>query len=181
MNTGYVYLISETTIKKRSLITDPTLSVYIRPSIELAQKIGLRGIIGDCLIEKLQYLVSTKDEETGVLLINLEENINYRNLLVNYVTDYLVYATMSEAVIPMRDKMRNAGIVNTTDNNYQQPAFSETQYVKRFWNDKCEYFGTRLREYVVKNISLFPEYNACDGCGDKNGKLPNTYHCGIVI
>jgi hypothetical protein len=181
MNLHNVYLISESVLKKRSLITDPTLSVYIKPAIECAQKIGLRGIIGDCLLEKLQYLVVTKNEEGTGILINEDEYAHYKDLLNNYITDYLCYATMSEAVIPYRDKMRNAGIVNTVDTNYQQPAFSEVQYVKRFWNDKCEYFGTRLREYIVKNISWFPEYKCNCECGDNGGKLDKTYHCGIVI
>lgn len=181
MNLHNVYLISESVLKKRSLITDPTLSVYIKPAIECAQKIGLRGIIGDCLLEKLQYLVITKNEEGTGILINEDEYVHYKDLLNNYITDYLCYATMSEAVIPYRDKMRNAGIVNTVDTNYQQPAFSEVQYVKRFWNDKCEYFGTRLREYIVKNISWFPEYKCNCECGDNGGKLDKTYHCGIVI
>lgn len=181
MNLHNVYLISESVLKKRSLITDPSLSIYIKPSIELAQKIGLRGIIGDCLLEKIQMLVTTKNKQGTGILINEDEYVHYKDLLNNYITDYLCYATMSEAVIPYRDKMRNAGIVNTVDTNYQQPAFSEVQYVKRYWNDKCEYFGARLREYIVKNIEWFPEYNGCDKCGDKNGKLESTYHCGIVI
>lgn len=182
MTTGYVYLISSNTMKKRGLITEATLEYICKTSIEMAQKIGLRGIIGDCLIEKLQYLVSTKDEETGNLLINLPENINYRILLNNYITDFLVYRTMAEAVIPMRDKMRNAGVVNTTDTNYQQPDFNgEVTYVKRYWMDASEYFGTILRQYIEKHLEFYPEYTGCDTCGDKNGKLENTYHCGIVL
>ena len=40
MNLHNVFLISENTIKKRSLVTDPTLSYLIKPAIELAQKEG---------------------------------------------------------------------------------------------------------------------------------------------
>lgn len=181
MNLHNVYLISESVLKKRSLITDPTLSVYIKPAIECAQKIGLRGIIGDCLLEKLQYLVVTKNEERTGILINEDEYVHYKELLNNYVTDYLCYATMSEVVIPYRDKMRNAGIVNTADNNYQQPAFSEVQYVKRYWNDNAQYYGTRLREYIVANKEWYPEYDCGCECGNNGGKLDKTYHCGIVI
>ena len=179
--TQNIYLISENTLKKRSLISDPTLSVYVKPAVECAQKIGLRGIIGDCLLNKFQMLVYTRDAESGELLINLPENIHYKDLLQNQITDYLCYATMSEIVIPARDKFRNAGIVNGIDNNYQQPGFDEITYVKRYFDDKAQYFGTILREYIVKNINFFPEYNACDECGDKNGKLESTYHCGIVL
>ena len=181
MNLHNVFLISESTLKKRSLITDPTLSVYIKPSIEVAQKIGLREIIGDCLIEKLQMLVSTKNEAETGLLINEPEYVHYKELLNNYITDYLVYKTMSEAVIPMRDKMRNAGVVNTVDNNYQQPGFDEITYTKRYWSDNAEYFGTMLRQFVEKHLDWFKEYNACDSCGDKNGKQSKIYNCGIVL
>lgn len=181
MNLHNVFLISEKTIKKRSLITEPTLDVYIKPSIEIAQKEGLRSILGDCLINKLQYLVSTKNEQETGLLINESEYVHYKDLLNNQITDYLVYETMSQAIVPMRDKMRNAGIVNNIDNNYQQPAWEEITYTKRYWENHAEYFGTVLREYVVENIEWYPEYNGCDECGNKNGKLDNTYHCGIVL
>lgn len=181
MTTSYVYLISSTTMKKKGLITDPTLEYICKTSIDMAQKIGLREIIGDCLIEKLQYLVITRDETTGKLLINLPEYVHYKVLLNNYITDYLVYRTMAEAVIPMRDKMRNAGVVNTSDNNYQQPDFNEINYAKRYWMDASEYFGTMLRQYIENHIDKYPEYNACDSCSDKNGKQKNIYKCGIVL
>ena len=86
-----IFLISEKTLKQRSLITDPTLSYVIKPAIECAQKIGLREIIGECLIEKLQLLVSTKTEDQTHLLINMPEYVHYKELLNNYITDYVVY------------------------------------------------------------------------------------------
>lgn len=177
-----IYLMSETTMKKRSLITDPTLSIFIKPAIELAQKVGLRGIIGDCLLDKLKMLVSTKTVGGDGFLINLPENVHYKDLLNDQITDYLVYQTMSEAIIPFRDKMRNAGIVNTVDNNYQQPDFKgEIIYVKNYWDDKAQYFGKILRDFVEEHLDWFPEYNACDECDNKNGKQENVYRCNIVL
>lgn len=177
-----VYLISEATLKKRSLITDPTLSVYIKPAIELAQKVGLRGVIGDCLLDKLKMLVSTKNEQETGLLINEPEYVHYKDLLNEQITDYLVYQTMSEIVVPYRDKMRNAGVVNTSDTNYQQPDFKgEVLYVKRYWEDKSEYFAKVIREFVNEHLDWYPEFNSCDKCGNKNGKQENVYNCGIVL
>lgn len=176
-----IFLISEKTLKQRSLITDPTLSYVIKPAIECAQKIGLREIIGECLIEKLQLLVSTKTEDQTHFLINMPEYVHYKELLNNYITDYLVYKTMAEAVIPMRDKMRNAGVVNNVDNNYQQPGFDEITYTKRYWSDNAEYFGSMLRQYVENNIDLYPEYSACNTCNNMNGKQKHIYNCGIVL
>ena len=176
-----IFLISEKTLKQRSLITDPTLSYVIKPAIECAQKIGLREILGECLIEKLQLLVSTKTEDQTHLLINMPEYVHYKELLNNYITDYLVYKTMAEAIIPMRDKMRNAGVVNNVDNNYQQPGFDEITYTKRYWSDNAEYFGSMLRQYVENNIDWYLEYTACDSCNNMNGKQKHIYNCGIVL
>lgn len=176
-----IYLISEKTLKQRSLITDPTLSVYIKPAIECAQKIGLVGVIGKCLLEKLQYLVSTKNEEETGMLINEDEYVHYKDLLNEQLTDYLCYATMSYIVVNAREKFRNAGIVNTTDSNYQQPGFDEITYTKRYFDDLAQFYATRLREIVEEHPDYYPEYNSCDTCDNKNGKLDNTYSCGIVI
>ena len=176
-----VYLISERTLKQRSLVTDPTLSVYIKPAIECAQKIGLTGVIGKCLLEKIQWLVTTKNlAETG-LLINEPENAAYKNLLNEEITDYLVYSTMSYIVINARDKIRNAGIVNTVDNNYQQPDYKdEIQYLRRYYNDLSEFYGARLRERIEKNLELYPEYT-CGDCCSNGGKQKHIYQCGIVL
>ncbi len=181
MNLHNVFLISESTLKKRSLISDPTLSYLIKPAIECAQKIGLRGIIGDCLLEKLQYLVVTKNEQGTGMLINEEEYADYKTLLQNQITDYLCYRCMSYIVVNARDKFRNAGVVNNIDNNYQQPAHDEVTYTKRYFDDLAQYYGTCLRKYIEQNVNLFPEYKCECECGNSNGKLPNTYHCGIVL
>lgn len=177
-----VYLISEKTLKQRSLITDATLGYLIKPAIELSQKIGLRGVIGDCLLDKLKMLVSTKNEQGTGYLIDEPEYIHYKDLLTEQITDFLVYRTMSEIVIPMRDKMRNAGIVNTVDNNYQQPTFKdEIMYVKNYWDDKASYFAAILRDFIESNLNWFPEYKCNCDCGKNDGKVSNVYHCGIVL
>lgn len=175
-----VYLISEITLKRRSLITDPTLGVYIKPAIELAQKIGLRSIIGECLLSRIQYLVSNQAPNTGKYYIDLPEYAAYKHLLDQYITDYLIYQVMSEIVIPYRDKMRNAGVVNTTDQNYQQPGFDEITYLKRYWGDKAEYFGARLREYLKEHTSDFPEYAECNPCTGRTS-TEGAYHSQIVL
>lgn len=177
-----VYLISEKVLKQRSLVTEPTLGVYIKPSIECAQKIGLVGVIGTCLLEKLQILVTTKNEQETGYLIDEPEYIHYKDLLTEQITDYLCYSTMSYMVMNAREKFRNAGIVNTIDNNYQQPTFKdEILYTKRYFDDLAQYYATRLREAILAHLDWYKEYNACDKCNDKSGKLDNTYHCGIVL
>ena len=176
-----VYLISSDTLKRRSLITDPTLDVYIKPAVECAQKIGLVGVIGTCLLEKLQMLVTTKNEDQTKFLINEPEFVHYKDLLNEQITDYLCYKSMSYIAVNARDKIRNAGIVNNIDNNYQQPGFDEVTYVKRYFDDLSQFYATRLREIIEQNPDWYPEYTSCDTCGNKNGKLEDTYHCGIVL
>lgn len=180
MNIHNVYLISQSVLKKKSLITDPVLEVYIKPAIECAQKIGLRSVIGDCLLEKLQVLVSTVDDQQGKRLIDLPQYAQYKNLLIEHITDYLAYATMSYIVMNAREKFRNAGIVNTYDNTYTQPQFDEITYTKRYYDDLASSYASRLRKHLEDYLNLFPEYRCMCDCGD-NGKSKSVWDCGIVI
>ncbi len=49
-----ILLSSEAFIKSVSSISDNVAGKYILPSLREAQEIGLRGILGDCLLDALK-------------------------------------------------------------------------------------------------------------------------------
>ena len=147
-----VYLISPKTLKQKSLINDNTL-------------------------DKLLMLCSTEDEQ-HVKLIEKPEYAAYKYILQTYITDYLCYSVMDEIQIPVHQKIRNAGTVQNTDENYIQSSLQELNYIRGYYRDKAEFIGNGLQKWILKNRTDFPEFFT-QGCG-LNTKQ-ESYNCGVVL
>jgi hypothetical protein len=171
-----VYLISENVLKKRSLINDATLGKYIKPAIEIAQNIDLKQIIGKNLLDKICDLCYEENDQ-HVKLIDLPEYAQYKLLMTDYITDYMCYMTMCEIQMGIHNKMRNAGVTQSTDENYIQASLQEVNFNRQYWKDKGEFVGNEMQRYIIKNKNLYPEFNQC--CD--NTPIRDSFQCGIVI
>ena len=93
-----VLLVSEQTLKKNSVVNNNVDGMYLLPAIEFAQDSGLQPIIGTKLYNKLMDLV-----EDGTI----ENNDDYKYLLDEYVTPYLINKVTADIQIPLAYKVRN--------------------------------------------------------------------------
>lgn len=167
------YLISEKTIKTNSLVNDNVDSMYLLPAIEFAQDAGLQPIIGTVLYNKLMDMV-TDGSITG------ETAEDYKLLLDEYVTPFLINKVTADIQLPLAYKFRNQGVVQQTGENTYVPALRDIQYLVQNYNDKATFYANRLRDYLHANHNKYPEYCKIDSCADMpaNG---NTYHTGIYL
>ena len=101
-----VLLISEETLKTYSLVNDNIDGKYLLPAIQSAQDIDLETLIGKALLDKLCSLV-----ENG----GISENTNYRVLLDDYITPYMVWQVMSNLQIGINYKLSNSGVISNED------------------------------------------------------------------
>jgi hypothetical protein len=96
-----VFLISEETIKKYSLVNNNVDGKYISSAIQAAQDIDLQTIIGESLVNRLCLLVETGD---------ISNNTNYKLLLDKYITPYMIWQVMSTVQIGLNYKLVNSGV-----------------------------------------------------------------------
>ena len=61
-----ILLSSESFVKSVTSVSDNLSGKYILPSLREAQEIGLRNILGDCLLSKLKSLVKDNAIEQPV-------------------------------------------------------------------------------------------------------------------
>ena len=88
-----VLLIDEDYIKTNTNLNNNVSGDFILSAIYFAQHQKLEEILGTELVEKLQYLVGSNT------LYN-PQNYVYKNLLDNYIMDYLAFETISQ-IIPI--------------------------------------------------------------------------------
>lgn len=165
-----IQLISETRLKKDSLIDDNTDGIYLVPAIQCAQEIGLQPIIGGPLYKKILSLVDSGDIQTET---------DYKELLDEYCIPFLIYKVMSEIQIPLAFKMRNQGIVNTSDDHSNGVDIRDVQYLKTYYDEKAIFYSNRLSDYLCANSSKFPEYRQCIKGEMKSNKT--AYNTNIYL
>lgn len=152
MNYRDILLCSEDTIKTYTHISDNICGDYLCPAIYVAQKSKLEGILGTELVNKIQTLIA-EDE------LNLEVNKDYKELLDDYITDFLCYAAIVELIPMVSFKINNVGAARTDEEKTSSVSFDEVFQLKDYYEDKADYFGYRMQKYLVDKYNNFPELN----------------------
>lgn len=152
-----VLLISEDKIKENSNLNDNFFGKNLRTPIREAQDIGLQSIVGECLYKRILDLVSTGD-------IKLPENIAYKDLLDNYIQDYLLYMVLSNSVLTANVKMANMGSVLTNDEHLVNLSQAEAELLRKNYEDKADFYCKRLQAFLCQNYDAYPELKECE-CG----------------
>lgn len=166
-----VFLISTATMKKNSVVNNNVDDMYLLPSIEIAQDEGLQSLIGTKLYNKLMDLV-----EDGSITGATE----YKYLLDEYITPYLINKATADIIIPLSYKMRNQGVVQQTSEYTYSPSLKDTQYVIQNYENKANFYGNRLSDYLKANRKKFPEYCSVDSSADMPSDS-GAYKTGIYL
>ncbi len=166
-----VFLISTATMKKNSVVNNNVDDMYLLPSIEIAQDAGLQPLLGTKLYNKLMDLVED-NSITGAT--------EYKYLLDEYITPYLINKATADIIIPLSYKMRNQGVVQQTSEYTYSPSLKDTQYVIQNYENKANFYGNRLSDYLKANRNKFPEYCSVDSSADMPSDS-GAYKTGIYL
>lgn len=161
-----VLFISENTLKTESDLNDNVDSCYIGPAIKAAQDIGLQTIIGTELYDKLANMIADGS-------IKNPENLVYKNLMDVFIKPYMINKTIAEIQVPITFKTRNSGLVQTNNENEVNTALSDAKYISKFYNDRADFYGLRIKEYLIDNN--IPEYQICENKNPVKGFNTGIY------
>jgi hypothetical protein len=154
-----IFLISEDTLKSETIINDNTGSEYIAPAIETSQDIYLQQLIGTELLDKLYNLIETGD-------ISNENNVHYKILLDEYITNYLKFKVLSEITIPLAYKYRNVGVVQTNGTNIINTTMRDAGLVQNHYELRATFYADRMSKYLCTNAMHFQEYRSTRDAAD---------------
>lgn len=143
-------------------------SNYVRCAIELAQDKGLQVTIGSKLLRRLQQMI-----DTNTL------NDDYRELLEEYITPYMVWECLSELVLTLHYKIKNAGITSNYGEHLQTASLSEANTLKEEYKQNANFYTSRLVSFLHANHSKYPEYHSCDTTADIHSNDKN-YHIPLA-
>lgn len=174
MNYRDVLLISEDTIKTYTNISDNVAGDYLLPAISVAQRSALESILGTSLVRKIQTLIVDGQ-------ISYSENAAYKDLLDEYITDFLCYASVVELIPIVSFKINNVGAARTEEEKATAVSFNEVFKLKDYYADKAEYFALRMQRYIIANYSKYPELSDYKSIEDIRANLYSAAGCSIWL
>lgn len=165
-----ILLSSEAYIKSVLNISDNIAGKYLLPSLREAQEIGLRGILGDCLLDAIKGMVKANDLSGA-----------YKSLVEHpYFQNYLAYQTAVELVGRVSYKVANFGVVKSTDENLQVATQDEIAKQQCFYQAKADSYCNLLQHFLLDNRTDYPELT-CECCKRIESNLYSAATCGIFL
>ena len=151
-----VLLSSEKRIKNTTSCSDNVAGKYILMGLRVAQEVGLREIVGDCLLEKLKEVPGMTPEEKAD-----PANVPYVDLL-NRAQDYLAWRALVEVCNIVTYKVGNFGVSKSTDENLQVADQEDTAKQQFYYQAMADSACRVLQKWIRANRSSYPELKGCD-------------------
>jgi hypothetical protein len=145
-----ICFINVNTIKERSALHTNVDDKLILPEILTAQDMYLLPALGTALYNRLQ---------TGIENNNL--TADEVDLLDNFITNPLVYFTLSELPVGLSYQFYNKGLVRKTSDNTDQPNMQDLIDVASRYRTRAEFYTQRLIKHlkqVSSTTNKFQEY-----------------------
>jgi hypothetical protein len=157
-------IITPQDLKEQSLIDKNVSDFYCDQAIKISQEVNLEQLIGENLYNAIIARI-VANTLTG----------KYKELVDNYIKDFLYLDATSEIQIPLSFKNRQMGVVRTTDENVMSAELSQVQYLKDYYKHRANYYALKIKNFIEKYEKDFPEYHTedCNGIKPNNKFRPN--------
>lgn len=168
-----VLLISEDTIKSNSEISDNLWGKNLLPAIRTSQDLYLQETLGSCLYKKILALVENGE-------ISLEANVQYKDLLDDYITPYLIERVVADLIPIVYSKVSNLGVFKSNDEYANNIPAAEVDRLQYQHVVKADHYQKRMQDFLAGNRTAFPELASCS-CGEVKPNLDSSEDCGLWL
>ena len=162
-------LVSEQRLKQWTNLDNNVRVEEITPFIIQAQDIYIQDQLGTKFYNRIKQGVINND-------LNADENTFLKDYIGPTLMQYALYLMMPGLKYKLSDK----GVLSGSSEETTQTSLDELKYLRQSVIDTAEFYADRLREYLIDNPGLFPEYQT----PGTDGMYPNKqtpYFSGLVI
>jgi hypothetical protein len=145
-----ICFINVNTIKERSALHSNVDDKLILPEILTAQDMYILPSLGSALYERLQSGIENNNLTTDEV-----------DLLDNFITNALVYYTLSELPVGLSYQFYNKGLIRKTSDNTDTPSMQDIIDVANRYRTRAEFYTERLIKHlkqVSSTTTKFHEY-----------------------
>lgn len=145
-----ICFINVNTIKERSALHSNVDDKLILPEVLAAQDMYILPALGTALYNRLQDGIDNNNLTADEI-----------DLLDNFITNALVYYTLSELPVGLSYQFYNKGLVRKTSDNTDQPNMQDLIDVANRYRTRAEFYTQRLIKHlkqVSSTSNTFQEY-----------------------
>lgn len=132
---------------------------YLSATIVTCQEVYLEQITGTALYHRLQELVYNQITNAPDAL-NDPENKDYKILLEDMIKPFLKARTLVDVLYNAAFKIRNMGVMKSSDTNLQNADMSDIKYLEKQYLTYVAEYEQRLSKYLCANQDKFEELEA---------------------
>jgi hypothetical protein len=165
-----ILFITEQTFKDRTGASNNIDGKQLFPMIKVAGDIYIQPALGSTLYKRLQ---------SGVDANNL--TINEKTLIDDYITDTLIWYTMSMLPMTMGFQLFSKGFLQKTSEESNTPSRSDMEMLEQKYTSMAEFYKTRMIGYLKENYNLFYEYINTGSAYDTIFPEEKAYTCPIYL
>lgn len=165
-----ILFITETLFKERTGASNAIDGKQIFPMIKVAQDIYIQPILGSTLYLRLQKGIEDDD-------LNNDE----KALIDNYITDTLIWYTMSLLPMTMGYQLFSKGFLIKTAEESNPPSQKDLELIEQKYKSMAEFYNARMVGYLQENYIKYYEYLNPDMGLDVIFPKVDSYSCPIFI
>lgn len=149
-------LINVAELKTNTVISGNIDDKFLLSAIMTCQEVHLEDLIGTALYHKIQQLVynTVKKQADN---INAPENEIYLTLLDEFIKPFLKAKCTVELLYNVSYKMKNAGVVKTSDTNVANADIEEIKYLERQYSVYVNSYSERISKFLKAHFNEIPE------------------------
>jgi hypothetical protein len=162
-------LVSEQRLKQWTNLDENVRIQEITPFIMQAQDIYIQDTLGTKFYNRI------KD---GIIAADL--NADETTFLADYIGPCLMQFALYLMMPGLKYKLTDKGVLSGSSEETTQTSLDELKYLRQSTLDTAEFYQERMREYLIDNPGMFPEYET----PGTDGMYPNkqkAYFSGLVI
>ena len=142
-----ILFITEQLFKERTGASNAIDGKQLRPMIKVAQDIHIQPVLGSTLYLRLQDGIDDND-------LNNDE----KTLIDNYITDALIWFTMSMLPMTMGYQLFSKGFLQKTAEESNTPSRADLELIEQKYKSMAEFYNKRMIKYLQENYELYDQY-----------------------
>jgi hypothetical protein len=142
-----ILFLTEQTFKERTGASNAIDGKQLFPMIKVAGDMFIQPVLGSTLYKRLQTGVEAND------LSNDE-----KTLIDDYITDSLIWYTMSLLPMAMGYQLFSKGFLQKTSEESTPPSRADLELIEKKYTSMAEFYNKRLISFLQENYTLYSEY-----------------------
>jgi hypothetical protein len=165
-----ILFLTEQTFKERTGASNAIDGKQLFPMIKVAGDMFIQPVLGSTLYKRLQE---------GVEDDNL--SVNEKTLIDDYITDALIWFTMSMLPMSMGYQLFSKGFLQKTSEESTPPSRADLELIEQKYKSMAEFYNSRLISFLQENYTLYSEYLNVSMGLDTIFPTTKAYTCPIYL